>query len=279
MLVDKPAGPTAHDAVALVRRALGAPRAGHSGTLDPFATGLLVVLTGRATRLARFLVDLRKTYTGKMRLGVVTDTGDATGEMVSRDEGWRDLPDDRIDSALRSLTGPIMQVPPVYSAKKVAGQRAYRLARRGEAVELEPREVCVFRFEMLRRIEDTVEFDCEVSSGTYIRALARDVGSALGCGAHLEELRRVSVGQHRVEAALPLDAIGPGTALRPPLQAVSHLTVVTVDEETRRRVRHGQPVPSAATADGPVALVADTTLVAVAEARQGWLRPKVVLEG
>ncbi|UCG86868.1 MAG: tRNA pseudouridine(55) synthase TruB [Gemmatimonadota bacterium] len=277
--MDKPAGPTAHDAVSIVRRAVGARRAGHTGTLDPFATGLLVVLTGRATRLARFLSGLKKTYTGKIRLGAVTDTGDPTGEIIGRSAGWRELSDERIESELHSLTGPISQVPPAYSAKKVAGQRAYRLARQGKPVKLEPREVCVFRFEMLRRVGDCLEFGCEVSSGTYIRALARDLGTALGCGAYLEELRRVSVGPHQVAAAVPLDSVGSDTELRPPLQAVSHLPAVQLDEEARRRVRHGQPVAAATTGGGPVALVADATLVAVAQPQEGWLRPKVVLEG
>jgi tRNA pseudouridine55 synthase len=261
-----------------VRRVLAVRRAGHTGTLDPFASGLLLVLVGRATRLARFLVDMTKTYTGMIRLGVVTDTGDPTGVVVERSGSWRDMSDDRIARELRLLTGPITQVPPEYSAKKVAGERAYRRARRGEPVALAPREVHVFRFELVSRIADCVEFSCEVSSGTYVRALARDLGAALGCGACLEQLRRLAVGPHTVQDAIPLEAVRPDSTVMPPLEVVRHLPAVKIGDDARTRVQHGVPLPTESRADGPVALVAGTTLVAVAQAQEGWLRPKVVLE-
>jgi tRNA pseudouridine55 synthase len=242
--------------VAIVRRALQVRRAGHTGTLDPFASGLLVVLVGRATRLARYLVDLTKSYTGTIKLGETTDTCDLTGEVIGGTDGWKDISDDRIADAMLAMTGTVSQVPPSYSAKKIGGERAYRLARRGELVELEPREVQVQRFEM-----------------------PRDLGEILGCGAHLTALRRKSVGRFTVDDATLLDAVDAATELRPPLEAVSHLPIVKIDEKLRNAVRCGRPIESSLETGESVALVAGDTLVAVAQSEAELLKPRVVLEG
>ena len=184
-----------------MRRTLKIRRAGHTGTLDPFASGLLVILLGRATRLSRFVVGLRNTYSGRIRLGETTDTGDLTGEVVESSDDWEAVADSDVEAAMGRLTGSLSQTPPSFSAKKVGGQRAYRLARRGEQVELPPCEVQVYRFQLQNRSGPLVEFSCEVGSGTYVRALARDLGAALGCGAHLQALRRQTVVPFNVDQA------------------------------------------------------------------------------
>jgi tRNA pseudouridine55 synthase len=278
--VDKPTGPTSHDVVDVVRHAYGTRRAGHAGTLDPFASGLLIVLVGRATRLSRYLVGLPKRYTGSIALGIETDTADRTGEVIGTDEGGRSLPDADVRNAMRALTGRTLQHPPAHSARKLDGERAYRRARRGEPVELEPREIEVRRFDMTGRDADRVEFTADVSSGTYLRALARDLGRALGCGAHLAALRRTDVGSFSVEAALELEVLRQeAPPLRPPREAVEHLPSLQLDAEHRDHVAHGRPVPAADGADEPIALVAGEELVAIAERQGNVLKPRVVLEG
>ena len=278
-MVDKPAGPTSHDVVAVVRRAFRTRRVGHAGTLDPFATGLLLVLIGRATRLAPFLSGLGKSYAGCLRLGTVTDTDDRTGRVV-RESDAGSVADAAIREAMDALTGRYGQEPPRFSAKKVGGTRAHRLARRGASVTLAAANVEVRRFAMVARRERDVEFVADVSSGTYVRSLARDLGERLGCGAHLTELRRLSVGGYRVEEAVGLDVVREGTAtLLPMTAAVRALPAIVIDEDTRQRVRHGQAIPGAAGEPGPVALVADGALVAVAVGAAGQLEPRVVLEG
>jgi tRNA pseudouridine55 synthase len=278
--VDKPTGPTSHDVVDVVRHAYGTRRAGHAGTLDPFASGLLIVLVGRATRLSRYLVGLPKRYTGSIALGIETDTADRTGEVIGTDEGGRCLPDADVRNAMRALTGRTLQHPPAHSARKLDGERAYRRARRGEPVELEPREIEVRRFDMTGRDADRVEFTADVSSGTYLRALARDLGRALGCGAHLAALRRTDVGSFSVEAALELEVLRQeAPPLRPPREAVEHLPSLQLDAEHRDHVAHGRPVPAADGADEPIALVAGEELVAIAERQGNVLKPRVVLEG
>lgn len=280
MLVDKPAGPTSHDVVDVVRQAYGTSRAGHAGTLDPFASGLLIVLVGRATRLARYLVELPKRYTGAIALGAETDTEDPTGEVTHTDEGWRVLSDAAVRDAMAALTGRSLQRPPTHSARKRDGVRAYRRARRGEPVELEAREIEVRRFEMTAREGDRVEFAADVSSGTYLRALARDLGHALGCGAHLTALRRTHVGPFAVADAVEVDTLRrQAPALRAPREAVGHLATLQLDAERRGMVVHGRPVPAADAVGDPIALVAGGELVAIAERQGQLLKPRVVLEG
>jgi tRNA pseudouridine55 synthase len=255
-------------------------RLGHAGTLDPCASGLLPLLVGRATRLMPFLADLRKHYTGVIRLGVRTTTDDATGAAVGGDDSWRCLSDGRLRDAMRDLTGALDQVPPAFSAKKLGGTPAHRRARRGEAVALPPARVVVFRFACTGRDGAEVAFDAEVGSGTYVRALARDLGDALGCGAHVATLRRTRVGPWRVEDATPLAALGRDPVeLRDPGAAVAHLPERRLTAAEHDLVRHGRAVPDTGAAAGPVALLADDRLVAIALPRDGGLAPKVVLEG
>jgi tRNA pseudouridine55 synthase len=247
--------------------------------LDPFATGLLVVLAGAATRLARYLACLPKRYAGVIRLGVVTDTDDPTGNVLARTDAWREISDPVLAQAMAALAGRRHQAPPVFSAKHVAGERAHRRARRGESVRLHPVPVEISRFDLVRRQGSEVQFTADVSSGTYVRSLARELGERLGCGAHLASLRRTAVGPFSVDEAVPLarHADGLGRALRPPRDAVRHLTAVTIDDASRAHVRDGRPVRVAAP-DGPTALLAaDGRLVAVADVERGEARPRVVL--
>lgn len=289
--VDKAAGPTSHDVVALVRRAMGTRRVGHTGTLDPFATGLLLVCAGRATRLAEYLSGLPKRYRATARLGQATDTDDRTGAVVAQADGWRDLSEAEVKDALRTLEGDIMQRPPAYSAKKIGGTRAYRLAREGEAPELEPVRVTVHAIELLELRLPELVFDVECSSGTYVRALARDAGQALGVGGHLVELRRTAIGAHGVAGAVPLDGLDDADARRAawldPLEALAHLPVVSIGPEDAQRVRHGgavearshapdDPAAGADSASTVVALEFEGALLAIAEARDGRIHPRKV---
>jgi len=262
-----------------VRRALKVRRVGHAGTLDPFASGLLIVLVGRATRLSQFLIGLPKSYEGVVQLGSETDTDDPTGSMVRGAPAADGLADGTIAQAMAGLTGRLMQQPPAFSAKHVEGRRAHQLARRGEDVTLGAQEVTVDRFDMVERAGDRVRFAAEVSSGTYIRALARDLGRALGCGAHLAELRRTRVGSFPVEEAVKMGALENGAPeLRAPLQAVAHLPQVELDVEFRDKAVHGQAIAAHSEARH-VALVHGGQLVAVAEPAGDLLKPRVVLEG
>lgn len=276
--MDKPAGPTSHDVVARVRRALGERSVGHTGTLDPFATGLLVVLVGRATRLARFVERRPKTYLATARLGVATDTDDATGEALGPAAETGQVTEAAVREALAGLEGAQQQRPPAYSAKKVAGQRSYRLARRGVAVELPPADVTVHRLELVRFEPPDVTFRAVVSAGTYVRALGRDLGERLGTGAHLVALRREAIGDLSADAAVPLAEVGPGTPLLPALAVLADLPAVGLDGAAGEAVRHGRAIPGEVAGEY-AALTEEGRLVAVARVDAGWLRPSVVLEG
>ncbi len=262
-----------------MRRRLGVRRVGHSGTLDPFASGLLLMLVGRATRLSQFLVGLTKRYSGEIHLGMVTDTDDRTGEPLRSSDTWRGLSREDIASAVSGLTGRYGQRPPAYSAKKVDGRRAHRLARQGVPVDLPPREVEILAFDVGALRGPTLAFTAHVSSGTYLRALARDLGERLGCGAHLHRLRRTAIGPFAVEQALPLDDLNADSPILPAMEAVRHLPTLELSAGERERVTHGQPIDLHAAGRGPVALVRDAELVAVAEPRNGVLKPRVVLAG
>src|SRR3989441_753978 len=240
-LVAKPAGPTSHDVVEQVRRALGTDRVGHLGTLDPFAVGLLVILAGRATRLASCAAAWTKSYEGVIRLGVVTTTDDATGEPLATCDAWRGLDGGRIAEALARFRGAYAQRPPAYSAGKIAGERAYRRARRGEAVAPAPRPVQVSELELTGLALPDVRFRATVSAGTYLRSLARDVGEALGCGAHLAALTRTRVGPFPLADAVAPEAVTLA-ALRDPAALVADLPRQELDETGRAAVIHGRPV-------------------------------------
>ena len=250
---------------------------GHTGTLDPFATGLLVVMVGRATRLARFVEQQPKTYLATARLGLTTTTDDLTGEPVG--EAVPVLLDGAaVEAGLRSLVGVHAQRPPAFSAKKVAGERSYRRARRGEAVELAPVQVTVHTAAMVRYAAPDVVFRVTVSAGTYVRALARDLGQRLGTAAHLTALRREAIGGLKVENAVAVETVSAGDML-PPLAVLAHLPTVLLDPDDLTAIRHGRAVRREAPVGAEVALVAEGGLVAVAREVDGWLRPAVVLEG
>ncbi len=278
--VDKPAGPTSHDAVAAARRALGIRRIGHTGTLDPFATGLLILCVGPATRLAEYLTGLDKRYDATARLGIATDTLDRTGAVVSETETWRGLEPGAVRAAFEDQQGPLRQVPPAYSAKKLRGRKAYELAREGKAVEPAPVDVVIHELEVLDVTGPEVRFRMRCSSGTYVRAVARDAGAALGVGAHLTALRRTHVGRFRVDDAVPLDRLDDPAAveaaLLSPLDAVAHLPRVSLDPDRIHRVCHGQTIPADGTGSGVVALAAGDELVAVAESDGRTIRPRKV---
>jgi tRNA pseudouridine55 synthase len=279
-VVDKEAGCTSHDVVARARRVLGTKKVGHAGTLDPDATGVLVLGVGRATRLLRYVGDLPKSYVGEVVLGVATSTLDAAGEVVATaDMAGVALEDVR--AAAAAFVGTISQVPPMVSAVQVGGRRLHELARAGIEVEREAREVTVWRFEVEREVEPGVlRVAVECSSGTYVRSLAADLGEALGGVAHLRALRRTAVGPFTEGRARPVEEL----ELLPPLAAVSHLAVVAVDDEvaalvgTGRRLERAGPTPFPG--DGPWAVVGpDGGLLAVYRGDGDRARPEVVLAG
>jgi len=260
VLYDKPAGITSHDVVARMRRALGQRKVGHAGTLDPFATGLLLVLVGRATRVQRFLMALPKTYEAVARFGATSSTGDPEGEIV--ETGVVPTGD------LALPTGVLRQRPPAFSAVKVGGRRAYALARAGETVELAEREVTVYRFQERWRDGDRRGFVIECSSGTYVRSLIADLGDA-----YCEELRRTAIGSFHVADADPERIVGLDEALE-------FMSEVHLDAERAKRAGHGASVPGDAGGAEVVRLVDDDGLVALAEPRaDGLLAPIVGLRG
>lgn len=251
---------------------------GHAGTLDPFATGLLVVLVGRATRLARYVERQRKGYLADAVLGVSTETDDRTGTVTATRDPTLPLPSEaEVRAALGALVGRYPQRPPAYSARRVAGERAYRLARRGEAVDLPATEVTVDTLDLVSWTPPVLRFRASVSAGTYVRALARDLGEQLGVGAHLSALRREWIGPLRAEDAIPLEALGPETPLLPPLDLLAQLPRVELSAEDLAAVRHGRVVPRPE-AVNEAALVWEGRLVAVAEGAPGGWHPRVVLE-
>jgi tRNA pseudouridine55 synthase len=281
--IDKPEGPTSHDAVAMARRALGMRRIGHTGTLDPFASGLLLLCLGPSTRLAEYLTALPKRYTATLRLGVTTDTDDRMGEPLHSSEAWRELSREAVEAALRAQVGEILQQPPTYSAKKVEGERMYAAARRGKALEREPVAVTIHSIHLLRYAPPEVDVEVECGSGTYIRAIARDVGADLGVGAHLTQLRRTRIGDHDVEDALTLEQLEDGAAvsaaLLTPAMALGHLATAHVTPEEVSLLLNGRAVsaPPATPAGLPVALLTDAgDLVAVGERDGATIRPRKV---
>ncbi|HKT59746.1 MAG TPA: tRNA pseudouridine(55) synthase TruB [Gemmatimonadales bacterium] len=276
MLVDKPAGLTSHDVVQRVRRVLATRAVGHTGTLDPFATGLLVALVGRATRLARFVEAEPKEYLATARLGVATDTDDLTGAPLGPAVEVGHLDEDAVRDALATFVGEQSQRPPRYSAKHVDGERSYRLARRGKGVDPAEAAVTVHRAELVRWSAPDATFRVTVSPGTYVRAIARDLGQRLGVGAHLTMLRREAIGALSVDDAVPLERLTPA-ALLPVRAVLRHLPAVELDEPAREAVSHGRSVPAANGPEGHVALLHAGEVVAVAQGADGWLRPAVVL--
>jgi tRNA pseudouridine55 synthase len=278
--VDKPEGPTSHDVVASARRAFGVRRIGHTGTLDPFASGLLLLCVGAATRIAEYLTNLPKTYRAAARLDGRTLTDDNTSELIERSERWQSLDTYQIKDALQAQAGQIMQLPPQYSAKKISGERAYDIARRGDVATLEPAHVTVHSITLIRVELPEIEFEVECSSGTYIRSIARDVGALLGTGGYLTQLRRTQIGKHDVGSAVPQDELVDDAKVRAaaltPVQALSHLPSMELSEEQERAIRFGQSLDSEARSHGAIALVRNDALVAIAEVEGTRLRPRKV---
>jgi tRNA pseudouridine55 synthase len=289
VIVDKPQGLTSHDVVARIRRLAGTRRVGHAGTLDPMATGVLVIGVEKATRLLGHLALAEKEYSATIRLGQATDTDDAEGQMMAETSA-AGVSRDALEAAVVTLTGEIEQAPPGYSAIKVAGKRAYKLAREGAAPELAARGVTVSEFTVLavRRAGDLLDADVTVtcSSGTYIRALARDLGRALGVGGHLTALRRTRVGPYEIATALTLDQLSTSFTVQPLAEAARvAFRPLRLTEDQARAVAHGVRVAiedldwpgGTAEMAGPVAAFApDGSLIALLTDEAGQARPLAV---
>lgn len=280
LLVDKPGGITSHDVVSRARRALGTRKIGHAGTLDPMATGLLVLGVEGATRLLTYIVGADKTYEATILLGVSTDSDDADGVETARADAdtVAAVAETAIRDGIAVLTGEIDQVPSTVSAIKVDGRRAYDLARAGEQVELKSRRVTVSRFDVraTRRGQGTIELDVVVdcTSGTYIRALARDLGRALGVGGHLTALRRTRIGAYDVAAAASVDEISEDALLAPATAAAVVMGALAVGPDEARDLRHGKRIDGGGRLTGPVAAAIDPDglLVGVVEKRGTQLK-------
>lgn len=293
LVVDKPEGPTSHDVVARCRRVLATREIGHAGTLDPMATGVLVLVIGRATRLARFLAGQAKTYDADLRLGKTTDTWDRTGTdlLCPEPASWPDP--EALAAALSRFMGPRLQTPPPYSAKRIQGVRAHVLARRGQPVAVEPAAVELHDCRIVEAAPRAVRLHLRCSAGYYVRSLVHDLGEALGCGACLEALRRTASGGFALEdaaglAALEEDPVGAAHRVIPLERLLLDLPSIHLDEAEARRAGHGNEVAVPEAGGGldlsraPLVrlLAPDGTLLAVATPadRPGFLHPSVVLK-
>ena len=282
LIVDKPAGVTSHDVVNQVRRLAGIRRVGHAGTLDPMATGVLVLLLGQATRLSRFATAHTKRYVGVVRFGETTTTYDAEGEIVDRRPVEVDLR--AIEAALDAFRGSIKQVPPMYSAIRVGGQRLYKLAREGEEVEREARPVEIYELEIVAWQSPDLTLDVRCSSGTYVRSLAHDLGQSLGCGGHLSALRRTESGHftlaqsHTPDELQALKNAGAFTStLLPPQAALGSMPAAALSPAQERAVRYGQQIDLAHDADLVQGWDEEGRLVSVlCKLADGCYRPTIV---
>ncbi len=296
LIIDKPDGITSHDVVARVRRILKTKRVGHTGTLDPFATGVMVILVGQATRLARFLDKDEKEYEALVSFGFETDTGDRTGSPKSRVQSPRPLRVDELRSVLDDFRGEIMQVPPMYSAKKVDGKKLYELARKGEVIErhavaVNIRELALSELPAseggTNSVIETATLRVTCSAGTYIRTLAEDIGQKLGTGAHLSELRRPRSGKFTIEQSLNLEQLenldDPASALISMNEAISHLAKFTVPNDRLDKTKNGLStrIFDSAFEDGEPIQMIDTagSMLAVGffDSAENVVQPKVVL--
>jgi tRNA pseudouridine55 synthase len=305
IVVDKPAGPTSHDVVAVVRRAIGLSRVGHTGTLDPLATGVLPLVVGRATRLAALMSGADKEYLARIRFGVATDTYDAEGRAEAGAAGpapgaaaaLEALTALAVEAGLSGFRGRYLQTPPAFSAKKIGGTRAYRLARERKPVDVKPVEVTVSELVLCGYAAGVAEVRIVASAGFYVRALAQDLGQRLGCGAHLEHLRRTRAGAFSLAEAVALDALATGGLaaasghLIPMDRLLTHLPGVVVNDDGAKRVGHGSdlrpedfdappsPPPAVVSAGARVRVLDGSgALLGLAEPRPGGaLHPVVVL--
>lgn len=296
VIIDKPAGITSHDVVYRVRRILQTKRVGHTGTLDPFATGVMVILVGQATRLAQFLDKDEKEYEALVRFGFETDTGDRTGSPKSEVQSPKSLSVEHIRAVLDDFRGEIMQTPPMYSAKKVDGKKLYEHARKGETIDRKQVVVTIGELELsaataskggVTDSENTVGLRVRCSAGTYIRTLAEDIGRKLGIGAHLAELRRTAAGKFTIEQSVTLERLGefddPATALIPMTEAVAHLPKYLLADDRVAKTRNGLStrVFDAEFADGEAIQMLDAAgeMIAIGffDAAENIIQPKVVL--
>jgi len=294
VVIDKPAGITSHDVVSRVRRILGTRKVGHTGTLDPFATGVLPVAVNDGTKAIPFLDEGVKCYEAVMQLGVATDTLDMTG-VVIRTADWLPVTREKIESVLKQFTGHISQIPPMYSAIKLDGQPLYKLARQGQVVERSAREIDIHSLELLAFAPPFVSFRVVCSRGTYVRTLADDMGELLGCGGALKELRRSASGPFAISASVSLEGLEEAARLGAletlsvsPYAALSHLPEIPLNEAGLALVRHGRspewhdteaPVPLACDGGALVRLTRNGTLIAVAECRScGDAEPRIILK-
>ncbi|MCG3209994.1 MAG: tRNA pseudouridine synthase B [Anaerolineae bacterium] len=282
LIINKPKGLTSHDVVAQIRRITGQRKAGHTGTLDPMATGVLVVCLGQATRLIEYIVAARKQYRAVIRFGVTTDTLDADGQVLTQTD-IAGLTADQLRAALPAFTGQIEQRPPMYSAIKQDGQPLYKRARAGQTVDIPPRPVTIFQLDWLDWQPPDLTLEVTCSAGTYIRSLARDLGQAAGTGAHLAELARTANGDWTLAQATALESLTPANwreSLLPVDRAVAHLPRVALAPDNTEHVRHGRqielPEPSA---PGNVlaAFTSDNTFLAILARTEdnGWQPKKV----
>lgn len=250
VVLDKPVGISSSKALNEVKALFGARKGGHTGSLDPLASGMLVICFGEATKISAFLLDADKHYRTTFKLGIKTTTGDAEGEVVSR-QVVPEIGSDRLEQVLAGFRGEISQVPPMYSALKHKGQPLYKLAREGKEVERQPRNVRIYQLSLLRQAKDEIELDIHCSKGTYIRTLAEDIGDALGCGAYVSQLRRTGLGPYREQEMVSIEQLQQAAAagrealeqlMQPVESALSRWPDVQLTEDTAYYMRQGQPV-------------------------------------
>ena len=288
LVVDKPIGMTSHDVVQIIRKGTGIRRAGHTGTLDPRASGVLVVLIGPAVRLSEYVSASDKRYQATIRLGSTTNTYDAEGTVISSSP-VDDLTEESFDEILQQYVGKIQQTPPPYSAVKVKGRKAYELARKGEEVKLEPRTINVYSLEVLEWAPPEAVIDVYCSSGTYVRSLANDLGESLGTGAHLIGLRRTKSGRFTLRDAVPLrrlqesfDAGNWYQYLIPAAEALSEWTMIELNADEVELVRHGHRIPSETEESGMVRGVSEqgdlVALLELDEETMEWQPRKVFFQ-
>ncbi len=275
LVVNKPPGPTSHDIVQTVRRFFNS-RVGHTGTLDPLASGVLVLLLGNATRLAQFFQQSDKTYRAVIRVGITTTTYDLEGEVKSRNPVPNFSPRE-LEETLQGFTGEIEQMPPMFSAVRVGGERLYEKARRGEAVERKPRAVSIHGIEFMELSGPDLVVQVQCSAGTYVRVLAHEIGKKLGCGACLGELCRLQSGDYRLSDAVQIDELSapPATGFRGMDVLLPNFPRIDLEEDSAKRAQHGNPVRVSGTA-GYCRLFHDFSLIAIARQAGELAQPVVV---
>ena len=277
LVIDKPEGMTSHDVVLAIRKKLHVEKAGHLGTLDPMATGVLPVCVGKATRVAQYVPNSPKEYTGEIRFGFWTNTYDREGSPASEEKPLAsDAGAGEIREAMQSLTGVLDQAPPPFSAKKIGGVPSYKLARRNLAVEMAPSRVEVQQFELLGFEPPFARFRVVCSPGTYVRSLAHDLGQKLGCGAHLSALRRTRSGEFRVEEAVPLDRAAASNLISMD-RLLTSWPRIDVSETDEVKVVHGNQIRGDCAGDFARIFNKKGEFIAVASVESGWVRPRLVL--